>query len=41
MTFEQILVATLLVPLIIGGWVSMIAMFVIIWKSLWEDPWDI
>lgn len=41
MTFEQILVATLLAPLIIGGWVSLIAMFVILWKFLLDDPWDI
>jgi len=39
MTFEQILVATLLAPLIIGGWVSLIAIFVIIGKDLWNDLW--
>lgn len=41
MTFEQTIVTVLLAPLVIGGWASLIAMFVILWKSLWEDPWDI
>lgn len=40
MTFEQILVATIPAPLIIGGWVLVIAMFVHLWKFLWDDLWD-